>query len=222
MRTPVRAALFAAAVGASVAGCNAGSAPPPPPVATAATAAETAPMPKSVPTARSADNTAPDKTAPAAGKTPPDKTTAAAGKVELLDVTFAGLDEAVKKNTGKVVLVDVWATFCPPCVKKFPHLVELHEKHAKDGLVLITVTIDEKHDRDKALKFLQDKHATGTNFFLTETDEATTKKWHEKYPVLSLPVLAIQNRKGERVVTDEGDLTPAKLDEMVEKLLAEK
>lgn len=41
---------------------------------------------------------------------------------------------------GKVVVVEFWATWCGPCVAGIPHLNELHEKHANDGLVILSLT----------------------------------------------------------------------------------
>jgi thiol-disulfide isomerase/thioredoxin len=47
---------------------------------------------------------------------------------------------------GKVVLLDFWATWCPPCRAAIPHLVELYEKHKDDGLVVVGVSLDKKPD----------------------------------------------------------------------------
>lgn len=44
---------------------------------------------------------------------------------------------------GKVVVVDFWATWCPPCVAEIPGYVKLQEKYAKDGLVIVGISLDE-------------------------------------------------------------------------------
>jgi cytochrome c biogenesis protein CcmG/thiol:disulfide interchange protein DsbE len=47
---------------------------------------------------------------------------------------------------GKVVVVEFWATWCPPCRRSIPHLIQLHEKYAKDGVVIVGLT-DEPKDK---------------------------------------------------------------------------
>ncbi len=55
----------------------------------------------------------------------------------------------LEKLKGKVVVVEFWATWCPPCRKSIPHLAELHEKRGKDGLVIVGLS-DESKDTVEA------------------------------------------------------------------------
>lgn len=54
---------------------------------------------------------------------------------------------------GKVYLVDVWAQWCPPCKASTPTLVELHNKYANMGLVIIGVNIDEQGAIMQAMEY---------------------------------------------------------------------
>jgi thiol-disulfide isomerase/thioredoxin len=140
--------------------------------------------------------------------------------VDLQDVTLAKLDEFVGKQKGKVVLIDCWATTCPPCVKAFPHTLALHEKYVKDGLVVITISSDDPDYRARALKFLTDKNATCVNFF--KADPKPSKELDEKYPTDALPALILFDRAGNRVKAFTLAVEQKEVDELVEKLVAGK
>jgi thiol-disulfide isomerase/thioredoxin len=45
---------------------------------------------------------------------------------------------------GKIVVVEFWATWCPPCRASIPHLVALHKKHAGKGVVIVSLTQEDK------------------------------------------------------------------------------
>src|SRR5437868_10168938 len=99
--------------------------------------------------------------------------------IELRVVKYAGLKEVIHKNRGKVILVDFWAYFCVPCKKGFPHVVAMHKKYAKEGLAVVSVSLDPIDDlasRDDALKFLKKAGAEFTNLYLEEPADFWQKK----------------------------------------------
>ena len=51
----------------------------------------------------------------------------------------------------KVLLIDYWATWCGPCIREMPHLVELHEKYAEKGLEILGVSLDRPDAGEKIL-----------------------------------------------------------------------
>ena len=60
----------------------------------------------------------------------------------LMDVN--GTPVSSDQFKGKVVVVDFWATWCPPCRAEIPGYVDLQRKYAKDGLVIVGVSLDQK------------------------------------------------------------------------------
>jgi thiol-disulfide isomerase/thioredoxin len=55
--------------------------------------------------------------------------------------------------SGKVVLVDFWASWCGPCLRSFPWMNELQHRHAGEGLVIVAVNVDQ--DRALADAFIK-------------------------------------------------------------------
>jgi thiol-disulfide isomerase/thioredoxin len=87
--------------------------------------------------------------------------------ITLRDVDGDGFRAAVAAHPGKVVLVDMWATWCAPCLEKFPYIVELHRSHRDKGLVVISLSVDEPDARDAVLKFLTEQQAEFDNLLGT-------------------------------------------------------
>mgnify|MGYP002784144420 FL=1 len=93
---------------------------------------------------------------PAAAVKRPNANQEAISKVQ--DVPIAKLDGSTFKledYRGKVLVVDFWGTFCPPCVKQVPELVKLNEKYRDRGLTLIGLTADPPSDQDKVEEFVK-------------------------------------------------------------------
>jgi thiol-disulfide isomerase/thioredoxin len=55
-----------------------------------------------------------------------------------------GSSISLAKYRGKVVLVDFWATWCPPCRKSIPHLIEFQKEYGSKGLVVIGISLDQQ------------------------------------------------------------------------------
>jgi thiol-disulfide isomerase/thioredoxin len=120
--------------------------------------------------------------------------------VELRAVKLAGLLQEIKNQPGKLVVVDVWADFCIPCKKGFPHLVQMHKQFAKDGLVAMSVCVDELKDQEASLKFLKKQQATFPNFLLDEP----TDHWQDHWNIKAIPAVFLY-RDGKKIAQFDYD-----------------
>lgn len=137
--------------------------------------------------------------------------------VKLDDVKYADLAAEVKGLKGKVVLVDVWGTFCAPCREKFPAVVRLHNRYAKDGLAVISVSVDAPEDRAAAREFLTGQKAAFRNVLLTDKVEVWQAAWKVEGP----PVVFLFDRAGRLAARWDDKIDPGKVEKRVEELLGE-
>jgi len=64
---------------------------------------------------------------------------------------------------GKVIYIDLWATWCPACIEETPHFQELEGKYADDNIVFLSISIDS--DKKKWKKWVKKKKMTGHQLF---------------------------------------------------------
>ena len=89
----------------------------------------------------------------------------------LKDITGSELQKVIDSYQGeKAVLINVWATWCAPCIKEFPEIVKL-QRNYPDNLKVIFVSADFPKQRDAALEFLKEQNVDWTTYFKTGKDQ---------------------------------------------------
>ena len=83
--------------------------------------------------------------------------------VTLETIDAAGVAALVKNPTNKLRLINVWATWCAPCVAEFPGLVSISRRLANRDFELITLSVDDPKDQAKVKKFLEQQHVAIPN-----------------------------------------------------------
>jgi peroxiredoxin len=83
--------------------------------------------------------------------------------VTLESIDTAGVAALAKNGTNKVRLVNVWATWCAPCVEEFPGLVSISRRLANRDFEMITISVDDAKDEAKVKQFLEKQHASIPN-----------------------------------------------------------
>jgi peroxiredoxin len=90
-------------------------------------------------------------------------------------VALESLDEAgvarLARNEGdKLLLVNVWASWCGPCVEELPELVTMNRMYRRRAFRLVTLSMDEPEKKDTAMKVLREQHVAADNYIVKIKD----------------------------------------------------
>jgi len=99
------------------------------------------------------------------------RNTEPAGENAVPEVSFVdetGLRNLIANRNGKILLLNVWATWCPPCVEEFPDLVKLARNIGEEKYEIVGISVDEPDDLNgKVIPFLQ-KYVVPFKVFIAE------------------------------------------------------
>jgi peroxiredoxin len=106
-------------------------------------------------------------------------------ELEVLDKKEA--EELVRNESDRLRVINVWATWCGPCREEFPELITMHRMYRKRPFELITISMDTREEKKKALEFLNEQHASCRNFIFEgkneyELIEALDERWQGALP----------------------------------------
>ncbi|MDD2308874.1 MAG: TlpA disulfide reductase family protein [Desulfuromonadaceae bacterium] len=144
--------------------------------------------------------------APRQGQTVPDFTV----------TSTSGQTISQENYRGYVLVLDFFATWCPPCRLSIPHLVELNRKYGKQGLQILGLSVDE--DGEWLVKRFADQFRI--NYPLALAGESTAAD----FGVRSVPVMYLINKKGKIIEVYRGysDDMGRSMEQTIKRLLAEK
>lgn len=123
-----------------------------------------------------------------------------------------------KDLAGKVVVIDFWASWCPPCRASAPALKKAYEKYKPKGVEFVGVSLDRPGEKELAEKFIKDK---GLDWIQTHSGKFWNDPTVRKYGIDAIPALWVIGKDGKVVSdgVDHEDLE-ADLDKAVEEALA--
>lgn len=135
-------------------------------------------------------------------------------------ISAAEFRQLLVHHKGKVVLVNLWATWCAPCLKELPELAKLQEQYKAQGLQVLAVTLDEPEILETRVKRLWHERAASLPAYLQ------TEASHDKFVSVIDPAWAeimptnyVLDRAGKLKATLTGGKTLAEFEAAIKPLL---
>ena len=135
--------------------------------------------------------------------------------VELETIDEAGIKNLVQNNSGKLRLINIWATWCGPCVVEFPEFVTMNRMYRGRDFEFVSICLDDLEKKDKALKFLKEKQASNKNYIFNIDNKYTfietiDPKWQG-----ALPYTMIVEPGGKIVYAQQNIIDPGKIKKLI-------
>jgi thiol-disulfide isomerase/thioredoxin len=128
--------------------------------------------------------------------------------VEVGEVDLAGVKTLLENQQDKLRLVNVWATWCGPCVIEFPELVNMQRMYGNRDFEVVSISLDQPDKSEKVIEFLQRNQAAFTNYICGSADrdaffEAVDPRWQG-----NLPYTMLVSPGGKVVYSHDGIIDP--------------
>lgn len=142
----------------------------------------------------------------------------ASGEASISDLSLPDILDQQQEGSqwlGKVVVVNHWATWCPPCIKEIPLLIETQTALGERGLQIVGVA----HDTREAARVFGDQMGINYPSLVVASGGGELLKAQGNDQVSALPYTAFFDREGKLAANKLGLLKPEELNGILESLL---
>ena len=141
-------------------------------------------------------------------------------------IRFEQWEQQLRSMKGRIVVVDVWATWCAPCIERFPHMVALYNRYKDRGVEFVSMSVDDRDDKaavERARLFVRRQKATFRNYLMDEN----IMQSFDRLGVQGIPAVFLYDRSGRKRYDLNGNdpyhqATLDDVDEALAKLVGEK
>lgn len=121
----------------------------------------------------------------------------------------------LSKQKGKVVIINIWATWCAPCREETPEFVDLYSQYKDEGLIILGVSIDKQGK--SVVKPFMDKYDVNYPMYIDKSGTVM-----DKYgPTMGIPTSYVIDKQGKLQYFAVGALTRKELEPRIQDLLNE-
>jgi cytochrome c biogenesis protein CcmG, thiol:disulfide interchange protein DsbE len=130
-----------------------------------------------------------------------------------------GKTVSLEEHRGRIVVVDFWATWCPPCLMSIPEMVEVQEKYRDKGVTILGISVDLPGDvSEEDLRTFKNKMKM--NYTILRADDRVMEDYFGgKGTQMAIPTLFVVDKEGkvrEKLV----GFRPGKIEETLQRLLS--
>ena len=131
-------------------------------------------------------------------------------------LNFKGGNTKLSDFKGKYVYIDVWATWCGPCIAEIPFLKKVEEKYEGKNIAFVSISVDVQKDFEKWKKFVKDIQLGGIQLF---ADKNWNSDFIKSFGINSIPRFILIDPSGKVVSADAARPSDSKLSEQLDALL---
>ena len=136
--------------------------------------------------------------------------------IPLMEFSLADISgniRSISEWQGKILIINFWATWCPPCLKEIPEFIELQSEYAEQNVQFIGIAIDKPHLVDDYLSFIDINYP----ILIAETEGG--KLSHKLGNTFdAIPYTVIVNQQSQIIFRHPGELSKQKLHGLIEPL----
>ncbi len=111
----------------------------------------------------------------------------------------AGGTTSLDDFKGKYVYIDIWATWCTPCIRQFPYIEELEEKYHNKNIEFVSISVDKVQQYDDWRKMVTEKELKGTQLL---ADNSFKSSFISKYYIKGIPRFIFLDPEGNIINAD--------------------
>ncbi|GAO45528.1 redoxin domain-containing protein [Flavihumibacter petaseus] len=135
--------------------------------------------------------------------------------VNLSMISEPELRNLLKNDTKKLRLINVWATWCGPCVKEYPDFITIKRMYKSRNLEFISISADDPANKEKVLEFLKTQQSSNANYLFNTDDkyqliEAIDPNWQG-----ALPYTILVEPGGKIVYAKQGPIDAAAMKTLI-------
>ena len=135
--------------------------------------------------------------------------------VSLESIDETGIKALVKNNSEKLRLINIWATWCGPCITEFPEFITINRMYRGRDFEFISLSADDPEKKEKVVRFLKEKQASCKNYLFNTDDkykliESVDPKWQG-----ALPYTMLVEPGGKIVYGKQGRIDPMEIKRMI-------